>query len=311
MNNAPLRTYFLSDTFGGQEEWNPHALPDPDVQISTDFGSRPDQKIHREFDIFGQEEVAAHVLRLVLGKHDELLTRTDLKGDKREQAINGGTGVFINSAPRTERTNAEPFYLATARGGKVRIVSTPLAALSGVKDQIETLQYLHNPVGLTETNGLYTGKEQFRSQYTPILLDPNHGLELKNADPAMIPDPRKDWHISYVDRFGNVITRIEDAEAQWEEILRVASEVDENRGRVRLLLGKGADAQPTQPLELTTSLGSATPGVASVYRNSGGIDVVVKWMPHQSASARLASSAWAELGKPAIGTAIGVSEARL
>ena len=311
MENSPLRTYFLSDTFGGQEEWNPHALPDPDVMISTDFGSRPDQPVHREFDIFGQEEVSAHILRLVLAKHDELSTRLDLRGEKRQRAIEGGTGVFINSAPRIERTNAEPFYLATARGGRVRIVSTPLSALSAVKGEIETLQYLHNPTKLDETNGLYTGSEQFRSQYTPILLDPNHGLALENADPAMIPDARNDWHISYVDRFGNVITRIENAEAQWQEILRVASEVDGSRDRVRLLLGKGSDAQPTPPLELTKSLGAATPGVASVYRNSGGIDVVVKWMPHQSASSRLASSAWQELGKPAIGTPIAVSHANL
>lgn len=299
MNSAPLRTYYFSDTYGGQEEWNPLALQDPDVLISTDFGARPNEKIHREFDIFGQEEVVAHILRLVLAKHDELLERADLQGEKRDNARNATTGIFINSAPRTHRTNAEPFYVATARSGKVRIVSTPLTALSGIKSDIETLHLLPNPPP-DGTNGLYGGREQFRSQYTPILLDPDHGLTLENADTADIPDPRKDWHISYVDRFGNVITRIKDADKQWSEIQKIS------RKSIRLLLGENKEAQPTQPLELTTSLAEATPGIASIYKNSGGIDIVVKWMPNQKANARLSSSAWQELGKPKIGTSIKI-----
>lgn len=311
MEHSPLRTYHLSDTFGGRDEdWNPLTQPDADVLISTDFGSRPDQKIHREFDIFGQEEVAAHILRLVLSKHDELLARTDLKGSRRDAALDGGTGIFINSAPRIERSNAEPFYLATARDGKVRIVSTPLSALSAVKDQIETLSYLPNPPP-DGHNGLYGGREQFRSQYTPTLLDPAHGLALETADPRIIPEPRTDWHISYVDRFGNVITRNENPEAQWEEIVRIAESTGSTRNQVRLLLGHNGTDEPTTPLELTTSLGEATPGVASLYRNSGGLDVVVKWMPHQSAKSRLASSAWQELGKPAIGTTIKLLDRQL
>jgi hypothetical protein len=297
MNNAPQRTYFLSDTYGGSDDWNPLALPDPDVLISTDYGGRPAQPVHREFDIFGQEDVAAHVLQLVLSQHDELLQRTDLTDDQRQAAIGLGTGIFINSAPRTARNNAEPFYLATARGGAIRIVTTPLAALSAVRDQIETLQHLPNPTDPKGWNGLYTGREQFRSRLTPRLLHPNHGLTLEKDSPSDIPKARRDWHISYVDRFGNVVTRTENPDAQWAAI---ESATKAEGDRLRLLLGEHL----TGPLEITTSLGEATPGAPSVYKNSGGIDVVVKWVPNQTASERLASSAWNALGRPKIGTPI-------
>ncbi len=297
MNNAPQRTYFLSDAYGGHEEWNPLRQPDSDVLISSDYGGRPDQPVHREFDIFGQEEVAAHILRLVLSQHDELLRRTDLTDREKEAAVGLGTGIFINSAPRTEKNNAEPFYLATARGGAIRIVTTPLAALSAVRDQVETLQHLPNPTDPKGWNRLYTGREQFRSRLTPRLLHPNHGLELVEDHPSDIPEARKDWHVAYVDRFGNVITRTENPDTEWAAIERGTTGQND---RLRLLLGEHL----TGPLETTTSLGEATPGATSVYKNSGGIDVVVKWVPHQTAKERLASSAWNALGRPKIGTPI-------
>lgn len=301
-NQLPQRTYYFSDTYGGQEEWNPLAIPDADVLVSTDFGSRPHERIHREFDIFGQEAVTNHMLHLILAQHDELMQRADLTENEKVAAQNGGTAVFINTAPRTANNNADPFYVATARGGNVRIVTTPLDALSPIKQHIETLSYLPNPPP-GKSNGLYNGREQFRSRLTPKLLDPNHKLHLNKVNPSVIPDFRKDWHVSYVDRFGNVITRVEDVDAQWEEIINVAGTVSRQRDRLQLLLGEGSHAHPTGPMEIATSLGEATPGVTSMYRN-GGIDVVVKWVPNQSAVERLSASAWNSLGKPKIGTPI-------
>ncbi len=305
MQNAPQRTYFISDTYGGTgEDWNPLAQDDADVLISTDFGGRPLSPIHREFDHFGQEEVSAHILRLILAQHDELLSRLDLTPEQKQQAINLGTGIFINSAPRTGRNNAEPFYLATARNGAIRIVTTPLGALSPVKHEIESLSYLENPTDPAGSNGLYGGREQFRSRLTPRLLDPHHNLQLEGADVRSIPEGRKDWHVSYVDRFGNVITRTENPVEQWAEIARVAKTMQEENGRVRLIITGKDHTHPTTPLEIAHSLGEATPGVPSIYGNSGGIDVVVKWMEGQDATDRLSGSAWNVLGKPKIGASI-------
>lgn len=312
MQNSPLRTYYLSDTYGNAEDPpNPLTQPDSDVLISTDFGGRPTDRIHREFDIFGQEALADHILRLVVSQHDELMKRADLSDEEREAAVKGGTGIFINSAPRVARNNAQPFYVATARGGNIRVVSTPLSGLSAIKSDIETLQYLDNPSDPKGFNGLYTGREQFRSRLTPRLLNPNHRLELQDEDISKIPDPRADWHVAYVDRFGNVITRVENAEGQWEEIVRIASQAGESRDRVRLLLGHNSHSHPTQPLEIAQSLGEATPGVASIYRNGGGIDVVVKWVPDQTAHERMASSGWRSLGEPKIGDAIKLVQEQL
>ncbi len=312
MQNAPLRTYYLSDTYGGPEDPpNPLTQPDSDVLISTDFGGRPTDRIHREFDIFGQEALADHILRLVVSQHDELMRRVDLSDEERDFAIKGGTGVFINSAPRVARNNAQPFYLATAREGNIHIVSTPLSGLSAIKGDIETLQYLDNPSDPTGFNGLYTGREQFRSRLTPRLLNPNHKLELRDANISDIPDPRTDWHVAYVDRFGNVITRVDNAESQWEQIARIASQSGNSRNCVHLLLTHNGHAHPTGPLEIAQSLGEANPGVSSIYQNGGGIDVVVKWVPDQTAHERMASSGWRSLGEPRIGDAIKLVQEKL
>ncbi len=136
MENTPKRTYYFSDTYGGHEAWNPLAQEDPDAKISTDFGSRPTEPVHREFDIFGQEKVMHHLLRLILKQHDDLHAIEDLSVKKRRKALDIGTGIFVNSAPRVAQDNAEPFYLATARDGQVRIVTTPLSILSSIRDDI-------------------------------------------------------------------------------------------------------------------------------------------------------------------------------
>ncbi len=301
-SHDPKRKYFFSDTFGGSAEWDPLSLPDPDAQISTDFSGSPLTPCERRFDTYGQERVTDHLLRLILQQFDELARRPDISGGRRQQALRLGTGVFINYAPRTSHSNAQPFYVATARGGNIRIVSTPLEALSAIKGEIETLHHLPNPERGEADNGLYDWTQQFRSKLTPILLDPDHGLDLIEDDPADIPAPDNRWHIAFVDRFGNVISYTDNPEDQWGEIETLADRVGDSRREIRLLL----DGHETVPLTLATSLGSAHPGGVSIYRN-GGIDLVRKWQVGETASERLAQSAFRKLGNPTIGTTIEIA----
>ncbi|HRH93418.1 MAG TPA: hypothetical protein PKV72_02705 [Candidatus Peribacteria bacterium] len=299
--HAPGRVYECSDTFGGPG-WDPLHGPDIDVHISTDFAGHPHAPVRRQYDTFGHERVTDHVLRLVLQQHDELGTRPDLSRRSRRQAQKLGTGVFVNYAPRIDGTNASPFWLATARGGEVRVVATPLSSLSAIRDHIETLQYLPNPQKGDPHNGLYDSSQQFRSKYTPRLLDPYHGLELVDADPAIIPAPDGGWHVSFVDRYGNVITHTEDPEGQWQEIQRIADQTGDTRGQVELTFGNGDPRRFT----LGTTLGASQPGQPTVYRN-GGIDLVRKWTPQDDADSKHASSAWVLAGKPRLGDRIRVN----
>ncbi len=300
--HAPGRVYECSDTFGGPG-WDPLHGPDIDVAISTDFAGHPHERIRRTYDTFGHERVTDHVLRLVLQQHDELGTRPDLSRRGQRAAQKLGTGVFVNYAPRIDGTNASPFWVATARGGEVRVVATPLGALSAIRDDIETLQYLPNPQKGDPHNGLYDSSQQFRSKYTPRLLDPRHGLELVDADPAVIPAADGGWHVSFVDRYGNVITHTEDPDGQWEEIQRVADRAGDTRGQVGLVFG---DGEP-RPFTIGTTLGSSKPGQPTVYRN-GGIDLVRKWTAQDDADSKHASSAWVLAGKPRLGAPIRVAE---
>lgn len=299
--HAPGRVYECSDTFGGPG-WDPLHGPDIDVAISTDFAGHPHERIRRTYDTFGHEQVTDHVLRLVLQQYDELGTRPDLSRRGRRAAQKLGTGVFVNYAPRIDGTNASPFWLATARGGEVRVVATPLTALSAIRNDIETLQYLPNPQRGDPHNGLYDASQQFRSKYTPRLLDPRHGLELVDADPGVIPAPQEGWRVSFVDRYGNVITHTDDAEGQWQEIQRVADQTGESRGKVELVFGNGEPRTFT----LGTTLGASKPGQPTIYRN-GGIDLVRKWTAEDDAASKHASSGWVLAGKPRLGDQIRVA----
>lgn len=296
--HAPGRQYECSDAYGGPG-WDPLHSPDLDVLISTDFGGHPTEPVRRQYDTYGHERVTDHFLRLVLQQHDELGSRPDLSRRKRREAQKLGTGVFVNYAPRINHTNASPFWVATARGGEIRVVATPLEALAHIRDDIETLQYLPNPQKGDRPNGLYDSDQQFRSKYTPRLLDPHHGLELVDVDPAVIPKPDGGWHVSFVDRYGNVITHTEDPDGQWEELQRVADHAGATRGRVELAFGDG----DPRAFTLGTSLGGSEPGQPTVYRN-GGIDLVRKWTPEDTAESKHATSAWVLAGKPRIGTPI-------
>lgn len=309
IDQTPGRTYWFSDAYGGSEQWNPLNQEDLDVKISGDFESRNRERIHREYDIWGQEESMHHFLRLVLQQHDELAGRRDLSAKTKRRALKLGTGVFINSAPRVDRSNARPFWVATARGGSVRIVATPVELLAGIKNQIETLAYLPNPQEGDPSNGLYEWTEQFRSRLTPRLLNPDHRLDLAEADPSAIPDFRKDWHVAFVDRYGNVITWAPDTALQWAQIEELATRIGNSRRTIRLLLQEGNDEPRQTPnFQLALSLGSAEPAECSIYRNGRGIDLVRKYQPHETAEERLAKSAFKQLPNARIGTTVRLPE---
>src|SRR5262249_27568007 len=154
------------------------------------------------------------------------------------------------------------FYVATA--GRVRIVTTNPAALSTIKNRIETLHHLNN-----EENIIYSPTEQFRSSYTPCLLYPDHGIELIEDDiNATIPDyPEDQWELAYIDRFGNMITHCKDVEKQWKQIEAAAKD-----GYLKVIIGN-----VSQTVQLSTSLRDADPGALVIYKNKN-IDVLRKWM---------------------------------
>jgi hypothetical protein len=304
IDRTPKRVYYFSDTFGGtQESWNPLAQPDYDVLMTTDFRARPTQSVHRDADTFGHEKITDHFLRLALTLHDELASRTDLSRRSKRDALRQGTGIFVNFAPRTDHRNASPFWIATARGGQIRVVATPLESLSAIKEEIEALAYLPNPQNGDPDNGLYGHTQQFRSSYTPRLLNPDHRLEVVEADPSVIPDAAGDWHVSFVDRYGNVITHVHSPEAQWKQIETAAEAMGDTRDRVRLCIGNASPAV----FRLGTSLGAAEPGELTVYGN-GNIDLANKWAPHYTPDDKLQQSAFVRTGRPTIGTPVRIAE---
>lgn len=277
----PSRVYLLSDTFGGQREWNPYTSPDIDAHITTDIRSRV-QGVRREFDIFGAEGITDHVLRTIATLHEE-------------NHPHGSTGVFINSAPRTDiGTNGESFYVAEV-GDAVRVVATPLAVLAAIREKITRLWHLPN-----EDNGLYGPEEQFRSSYTPQLLAPNHGLSLDEDDPKIIPEYPEGCRVSYVDRFGNLVLFENNPHAGVESLRdHIASRLGEIIG---LKIG-----QMCQNVVVGTSLKDAPNGTPVLYKNDGHFEVIAKWQQGQSAEDKLKKSAYEIFGRPEIGTEVSIS----
>ncbi|MBU1018743.1 MAG: hypothetical protein ABII07_06275 [Patescibacteria group bacterium] len=271
----PDRIYLLSDTYGGQQTWNPYESPDIDAHIATDIRSRfPD--VRRSFDTFGAKAISDHVLRTIVALHDAVSGL-------------GSTGVFINSAPRTEKgSNGEPFYVADTDNG-IRVVATPLSALSAIKDRIAGLKHLPN-----EDNGLYTEREQFRSSLTAVLLAGNHGLDLIEDSPSDIPEYPAGCRVSYADRFGNLVL----FEKNDQETGSIRDTIASGIGRV-INLNIGS---VERELVIGESLGEAKPGSLVIYPNDGNIEVVSKWGPDWSAQDSLKRSAYEQFEKPSIGT---------
>lgn len=289
MSYTPLRRlYLFSDTYGRSK--NPFQQDDADVLISTDFRSFPLDAVRREFDIYGQEMMTEHILRLIFELHDNTLNATYLSTEVKAEYAMTETGVFINAAPRVSKENGAPFYLAIADG--VRIVTTNPAGLATVKNRIKSLQRLDN-----DNNTIYTPTEQFRSSYTAFLLHNNHGVELIDESLNLIPDFSKDkWELAYVDRFGNMVTHCGDVEAQWAKIEKAA----DNRGMVKVIVGN-----VSQNAYLGTSLRDIEPGALAIYKNKN-IDILRKWMAGEDSQTRLDQSSYMQFSKPDVGALISL-----
>lgn len=284
------RVYAFSDTYGRSK--NPFLQDDADALVSTDFRSFPLEEVRREFDIYGREAITGHMLRLIFALHDDVKDYEYFSPEVHKEFAETTTGVFINAAPRTDtHQNGAPFYVATAPN--VRIVTTDLGALSTVKHRIESLAVLNNL-----KNSIYSNTEQFRSSYTAYLLHPDHGHELETQDIGIIPDyPDDKWELSYVDRFGNLITYTKDPDTKWKEIQEAAKK---ENGKVNLLIGNVG-----QYVQTGVSLKDADPGALTLYQN-GDLDVVRKWEKDEDSYARLYKSAFFQFSKPLIGSRLRI-----
>lgn len=285
------RVYLFSDTYGRSK--NPFLQDDADALISTDYRSFPLEDIRREFDIYGRETITEHVLRLIFELYDHSLSSSYLSEEVKTEFKQTHTGVFINAAPRTSKENGAPFYVATGDG--IRIVTTNPSGLATVKQKIKSLHRLNN-----DKNVIYTPTEQFRSSYTAFLLHHDHNIDLieENID-AVIPDYQAGkWELSYVDRFGNMVTYTKDVEQQWARIEKAA----DSNGMVKIIVGN-----VSQNAYLGTSLRDIEPGALAIYKNKN-IDIVRKWMEGEDSYTRLYRSSYLQFSKPEVGAEIKIAE---
>jgi hypothetical protein len=286
---APERTYFFSDTYGGPID--PTQRSDADALICTDFRSRPLQKLHRDFDTFGKERVTDHVLKLIVELHDKISRCSYFSRKEKREFRSMGTGVLVNAAPRIDHTNGVEFHLATLRNN-IRVIATGLASLSAVRSEVETVQRIPNA-----DNNLWPNGEQFRSSYAGLLLDPRFAsrFPLVDEDPSAIPEPKDEWIVGYVDRFGNIVTDCRDPQMKMFNLQRA------------LLEDRSASLKigdvPVENFSLGNNLGSADPGSIVIYGN-GNVDIVRKWGPRDTAEEKIAKSAYHQFGRPQIGTPV-------
>src|SRR3989344_2930741 len=128
------RVYLFSDTYGRSK--NPFLQDDADALLSTDFRSFPLENVRREFDIYGRETITEHMLRLIFELHDHALNAPYTSDDVKAAYRDTVTGIFINAAPRLDKENGAPFYLAIADG--IRIVTTNPSGLSTIKHKLKS-----------------------------------------------------------------------------------------------------------------------------------------------------------------------------
>ena len=273
--NYPNRIFSLSDCHGGQFPWDPFRSPDVAARLSEAI--RSDLPGLQHFDTYGRsKDYHDHIVRETLRLHQEAP-----KSDT--------TGLFINSAPRTEiNVNGDPFYRAEF-DENVCIVATPLSAFSAVRDSIKRLLVLPN-----ERNGLYDGeKEQHRSSYAPRLLAENHGLDLVEVDIGSIPELSEGCALTYVDRFGNLVLY----ENGVQEAQSIRAKMIDNLGEeLKFKIGRY-----TAKVQVAGSLSEATPGELVVYVNDNSVEVLRKWKSEWGSERRFDSSAYSGFGKPGVG----------
>lgn len=282
------RIYSFSDTYGRHKSF--FVQDDADAIISTHFRSFPLRQRTREFDIYGRENITAHILRLIFALHTEVL-RSPYFPQKIKSAYRKTlTGIFINAAPRTTREGGTPFYVATATN--LRIVTTDLQGLSSVKEEIESLAHLPN-----KGQKLFKEEEQFRSSYAAYLLDPNHNLTLVPDSLDVIPDYPEDlWELSYVDRFGNIMTYTKHPQKIWKEICSTGRK---HSGRVKLIIGN-----VSQDVCVGSSLKTADPGNLVIYPNNENLEILRKWTAEEGSRSHLYNSAYFKFEMPDLGDLI-------
>ena len=115
----------------------------------------------------------------------------------------------------------------------------------------------------------------------------------------IIPDyPEDQWELSYVDRFGNMVTYTKDVERKWKEITASA----DAKNTVKLIIGN-----VSQTLFLGSSLRDADPGALVVYKNND-IDILRKWMADEDSYTRLYRSGYLQFSKPDVGAKIKIAD---
>lgn len=294
MSHQLRRMYAFSDTYGRSK--NPFLQDDADAILSTHFRSFPLGEHKRYFDIYGREAITAHLVRLIFGLQDEVKDSAYMSKDVKAEFAKTTTGIFINAAPRVSKENGAPFYVVTAPN--MRIVTTDLVALSTVKHRLETIAHLPN-----EGNNMYGAHEQFRSSYAAYLLEEDHGQKLVKDTLDVIPDyPDDKWELSYVDRFGNLLTYTKNVEARWAEVQEASKGLG---GYIKMIIGN-----VSQRTSVGSSLDAAEPGALVAYQN-GDIEVLRKWRPNEDSYTRLYKSAFFQFNKPEIGSRIRLAKPTL
>ncbi len=281
--NYPDRIVSLSDCHGGRAAWHP--LKSPDIAARLAEGIRSDLPGLERIDTYGAPPALYdHVVREAVRLHGE-------------NPDSGPTGLFINSAPRTEEdSNGSLFYRADF-DENIRVVTTPLSALAAVRGAVRRLQVLPN-----DRNGLYGSHEQHRSSFTPRLLADNHGIALQDVDPSRIPELPPGCSLVYVDRFGNVVLR----EEPHPDIQSLSSKIAESAGKtLPLQIGKRV-----RNVQVGTSLSEAEPGSLVAYANDGSIEILGKWQAGWGLQQRTHRSAWAAFGRPKLGAECQIKERR-
>lgn len=264
------KIYSCSDCYGGGST-SPFERPDADALIETDFESFPHEYIRREFDILHTPGITDHLLRQILHLHKSI------------RGMVSSTGVLINGAPRTKKgESGHDFYRAELANGGVVVVS-PLDALSAVGKEVDQLHRIKPSE--------FPPKDQYRSGKIGKYLPYDIKEYLEEVDPKQIPAYPDDWRVSYVDRFGNVITHAKNPDGIADSLRK------STRQRILLTLGENL----VGGVEITTSLDDATPGLVSIYRNGDNFDVVRKRAEGETAEQSLAASAYNQFNQPRIG----------
>ena len=283
----PGRTIYLSDTFGGPIDATQRV--DVDVDLCTRLRSSPFEPFRLHADTFGNEQATHHVIRLIRGLVQEVDSASHFSDAEKKEFLGMGTGVLINAAPRINGQNGHPFYVAELERN-IRVVATPLAALSPVRDSVISLHELPNT-----GSGLYDDGEQFRSSYTGILLNRELAkrFPLQERSSDIIPPPIQEDHLGYVDRFGNLITHSEENERLWDLVSEIARQCS---GKVLTQVGDAAKLS-----ELGSTLGENTPGDTHIYLNGRGVDVARKWRPEDRTRDKISRSAYYQLSRDSKG----------